>query len=125
MFGHCDTHYYLDLVTHQPFELDQFYLRKWVDSREMYFEELFRHCAIYLVHPYFRTLIPIHFIQCVYDYFNWFWIYVGITYNGDNNKGEARWDGCANVDLYKFEGATNFGHYVESFNINTNHWVAQ
>ncbi|XP_054267493.1 lysophospholipid acyltransferase 5-like isoform X1 [Macrosteles quadrilineatus] len=52
-------------------------------------------------------------------------IEIGLTYNGKDEKDKPKWDGCANVDLMKFEGATKFGHYVESFNINTNHWVAQ
>ncbi|XP_075232979.1 lysophosphatidylcholine acyltransferase 3 protein nessy isoform X2 [Lycorma delicatula] len=49
----------------------------------------------------------------------------GITYNGKDEKGNSKWDGLSNVDLKVFEGATVFNHYVESFNINTNHWVAQ
>lgn len=49
----------------------------------------------------------------------------GITYNGTDSDGSAKWDGCANVNLKVFEGATNFGHYIESFNINTNQWVFQ
>uniref|UniRef100_A0A1B6FRU6 Lysophospholipid acyltransferase 5 n=2 Tax=Cuerna arida TaxID=1464854 RepID=A0A1B6FRU6_9HEMI len=52
-------------------------------------------------------------------------IEVGLTYNGEDKNGKTKWDGCANVNLSKFEGATIFTHYIESFNINTNHWVAQ
>ena len=49
----------------------------------------------------------------------------GLTYNGVDSSGQSRWDGCANVKLRIFEGATKFGHYIASFNINTNNWVAQ
>ncbi|XP_066996783.2 lysophospholipid acyltransferase 5 isoform X1 [Anabrus simplex] len=52
-------------------------------------------------------------------------ISTGLTYNGKSKEGEALWDGCANVKLRVFEGASKFGHYITSFNINTNHWVAQ
>lgn len=36
-----------------------------------------------------------------------------------------KWDGLANVDLWRLESSTEFNHYIQSFNINTNHWVAQ
>jgi len=49
----------------------------------------------------------------------------GLTYNGKNPDGSARWDGCANVKLRRFETATQFNHYILSFNINTNHWCAE
>lgn len=49
----------------------------------------------------------------------------GLTYNGTDQKGNIRWDGCANVKLRVYEGATKFGHLIASFNINTNNWVAQ
>ncbi|KAJ4440233.1 hypothetical protein ANN_08372 [Periplaneta americana] len=52
-------------------------------------------------------------------------IIAGLTYNGKDSSGRTRWDGCANVKLRVFEGATKFGHFIASFNINTNHWVAQ
>jgi lysophospholipid acyltransferase 5 len=52
-------------------------------------------------------------------------IMAGLTYNGKDSAGKHQWDGCANVKLKVFEGATKFGHYIASFNINTNHWVAQ
>ncbi|GFG41009.1 hypothetical protein Cfor_12605 [Coptotermes formosanus] len=51
-------------------------------------------------------------------------IIAGLTYNGKDSSGKHQWDGCANVKLQVFEGATKFGHYIASFNINTNHWVA-
>nr|CAD7202608.1 unnamed protein product [Timema douglasi] len=49
----------------------------------------------------------------------------GLTYNGKTPDGQIKWDGCANVKLRVFEGATKFGHFIASFNINTNNWVSQ
>lgn len=49
----------------------------------------------------------------------------GLTYNGEDETGKSLWNGCANVSLSVFEGATKFTHYVDSFNINTNHWVLE
>lgn len=49
----------------------------------------------------------------------------GITYNGKNGQGKNQWNGCANVKLRVFENATRFGHLIQSFNINTNAWVAE
>ncbi|XP_012263118.2 lysophospholipid acyltransferase 5 [Athalia rosae] len=49
----------------------------------------------------------------------------GITYNGKDKNGVQQWDGCANVKLLLFENATQFNHYIMSFNINTNHWCAE
>ncbi|XP_012278101.1 lysophospholipid acyltransferase 5 [Orussus abietinus] len=52
-------------------------------------------------------------------------IVFGITYNGKDDQGHPRWDGCSNVHLLTFENATKFNHYIESFNTNTNHWCAE
>ncbi|XP_014228355.1 lysophospholipid acyltransferase 5 [Trichogramma pretiosum] len=50
----------------------------------------------------------------------------GLAYNGrDEKTGRDKWDGLANVDLLTFENATEFNHYILSFNINTNHWCAE
>ncbi|XP_014206756.1 lysophospholipid acyltransferase 5 [Copidosoma floridanum] len=49
----------------------------------------------------------------------------GLTYNGKDNNGKDKWDGCANVELITFENATEFNHYILSFNVNTNHWAAE
>lgn len=49
----------------------------------------------------------------------------GLTYNGKDSAGVDKWDGCSNVKISVFETATRMNHYIESFNINTNHWVAQ
>ncbi|XP_058792721.1 lysophospholipid acyltransferase 5 [Phymastichus coffea] len=52
-------------------------------------------------------------------------IVFGLTYNGKDKDGTVRWDGLANVNLLLFENATEFNHYILSFNINTNHWCAE
>ncbi|KAJ8687717.1 hypothetical protein QAD02_023511 [Eretmocerus hayati] len=49
----------------------------------------------------------------------------GLTYNGKDEKGVDKWNGCANVNLITFENATEFNHYIMSFNINTNHWCLE
>ena len=49
----------------------------------------------------------------------------GLTFNGKDEKGNLLWNGCANVKLRVFENATRFGHLINSFNINTNSWVAE
>lgn len=50
---------------------------------------------------------------------------LGLSYNGLDENRVVQWDGLANVDLWRLETATEFNHYIQSFNINTNHWVAQ
>lgn len=55
-------------------------------------------------------------------------IITGLTYNGKippEKKDTPKWDGGANVLLGVFEGASRFGHFITSFNTNTNQWVAQ
>ncbi|XP_076651725.1 lysophosphatidylcholine acyltransferase 3 protein nessy isoform X2 [Halictus rubicundus] len=49
----------------------------------------------------------------------------GLTYTGKNEKGEFQWNGCENVNLYTFETANRFNHYIMSFNTNTNNWCAE
>lgn len=49
----------------------------------------------------------------------------GLTYNGKDKDGKDQWNGCANVNLITFENATEFNHYILSFNINTNHWCLE
>ncbi|CAB3362394.1 Hypothetical predicted protein [Cloeon dipterum] len=49
----------------------------------------------------------------------------GLTYNGEDENGKVRWNGCANVRLRVYEGAVKFGHLIDSFNTNTNNWVLQ
>lgn len=48
----------------------------------------------------------------------------GLSFNGVLENGFVDWKGCANVKVGRLETATKFGHIIESFNINTNHWVA-
>ncbi|KAH0547447.1 lysophospholipid acyltransferase 5 [Cotesia glomerata] len=49
----------------------------------------------------------------------------GISYNGKDENGSIKWDGCKNVDLKRFENATEFSHYIQSFNMNTNEWCGE
>ncbi|CAL7949229.1 unnamed protein product [Xylocopa violacea] len=49
----------------------------------------------------------------------------GLTYNGEDEKGQPLWNGCENVKLLQFEMATKFNDYIMSFNINTNTWSAE
>lgn len=50
----------------------------------------------------------------------------GLTYNGNNNpEKKAEWNALENIKVYLFETATEFDHYVQSFNVNTNKWVAR
>uniref|UniRef100_A0A1B0AI88 Lysophospholipid acyltransferase 5 n=1 Tax=Glossina pallidipes TaxID=7398 RepID=A0A1B0AI88_GLOPL len=50
---------------------------------------------------------------------------LGFTYNGDTLNGKPDWYGCSNVKLLHLETGTCMQHYVQSFNVNTNLWVAQ
>lgn len=52
----------------------------------------------------------------------------GLTYI-DAKPGDREYDpdelsGCTNIKVGVFENTSKFGHYVESFNVQTNHWVA-
>ncbi|KAL4717588.1 hypothetical protein ACJJTC_000737 [Scirpophaga incertulas] len=52
----------------------------------------------------------------------------GLSYNGDmksEDKKTSLWDGCTNIKLWRFESATKFQHYIDSFNCNTNHFAAE
>ncbi|XP_023941536.2 lysophospholipid acyltransferase 5 [Bicyclus anynana] len=54
----------------------------------------------------------------------------GLSFNGYENyhpgdSVKAKWDGCSNIKLMRFEGATKFQHYIDSFNCNTNHFAAE
>jgi len=48
----------------------------------------------------------------------------GLAFNGVKDGGFVDWKGCANVKVGRLEGSRKFGHVIESFNINTNNWVA-
>lgn len=50
--------------------------------------------------------------------------FLGFTYNGKATDGSDDWYGCSNVKLYLLETGNTMEHYVKSFNVNTNHWVA-
>lgn len=49
----------------------------------------------------------------------------GLTFNGVDEKGNADWTGCSNIKLLVFENTKRFQHYIDSFNVQTNHWVAE
>ncbi|XP_048005039.1 lysophospholipid acyltransferase 5 [Leguminivora glycinivorella] len=54
----------------------------------------------------------------------------GLSYNGvapapAGGAPTPRWDGCSNIKLLRFEFATKFQHYIDSFNCNTNHFAAE
>ncbi|XP_045531392.1 lysophospholipid acyltransferase 5 [Pieris brassicae] len=52
----------------------------------------------------------------------------GLSYNGNEVTKDgmvAKWDGCNNIKLMLFEGATKFQHYIDSFNCNTNFFAAE
>ncbi|XP_072376200.1 lysophospholipid acyltransferase 5 isoform X2 [Diabrotica undecimpunctata] len=51
-------------------------------------------------------------------------ILFGIAYNGKDEKGHLKWDGVENIKLNIFENTTEFNHYIKSFNVNTNNWIA-
>ncbi|XP_045468729.1 lysophospholipid acyltransferase 5 isoform X2 [Harmonia axyridis] len=51
-------------------------------------------------------------------------ILFGITYNGIDENGKKEWNGLQNIKLSLIENTKEFGDYIKSFNINTNHWVA-
>lgn len=52
----------------------------------------------------------------------------GLTFKGfkdADTKQVEDWSACANIDVRLFEMATEFNHYIQSFNINTNRWAAR
>ncbi|XP_066469990.1 lysophospholipid acyltransferase 5 isoform X2 [Tiliqua scincoides] len=52
-------------------------------------------------------------------------ILVGLGYNGKDEKGNPKWDACANMKVWLFETTPYFTGTIASFNINTNAWVAR
>lgn len=52
-------------------------------------------------------------------------MYIGFTYNGNDELGNPDWSGCSNVKLKLLETGNTMQHYVQSFNVNTNQWVGQ
>jgi len=49
----------------------------------------------------------------------------GLTFNGVNEQGVADWTGCSNIKVLVFENTKRFQHYIDSFNVQTNHWIAE
>ncbi|KAH8408074.1 hypothetical protein KR222_008826, partial [Zaprionus bogoriensis] len=49
---------------------------------------------------------------------------IGFTYKGSDAEGKPDWSGCSNVKLKLLESGNTMQHYVQSFNVNTNQWVA-
>ncbi|XP_045784166.1 lysophospholipid acyltransferase 5 [Maniola jurtina] len=52
----------------------------------------------------------------------------GLSYNGvmmTVSGAVSKWDGCSNIKLMRFECATKFQHYIDSFNCNTNNFAAK
>ncbi|CAD7094133.1 unnamed protein product [Hermetia illucens] len=49
----------------------------------------------------------------------------GLSFVGIKEDGSEDWSACSNIKLEMFEKASKLGHYVLSFNVNTNHWVAE
>lgn len=49
--------------------------------------------------------------------------FLGLTHNGYDDKGQILWNGVENVKISVLENTTQFNHYIQSFNVNTNHWV--
>lgn len=52
-------------------------------------------------------------------------LFTGITFNGVDSDGKADWSGCSNIKLLVFENTKRFQHYIDSFNVQTNHWIAE
>ncbi|XP_037075411.1 lysophospholipid acyltransferase 5-like [Pollicipes pollicipes] len=52
-------------------------------------------------------------------------IMLGLTYNGQDSKGNHLWDRLANVRIRVYENAIKFQDYVPGFNVNTNVWVSK
>ncbi|XP_041961891.1 lysophospholipid acyltransferase 5 [Alosa sapidissima] len=52
-------------------------------------------------------------------------ILVGLGYNGRDQDGEHQWNACANMKMWVYETTPLFTGTINSFNINTNAWVAR
>ncbi|CAG5121954.1 unnamed protein product, partial [Candidula unifasciata] len=51
-------------------------------------------------------------------------ILTGMSYNGVDEKGQAKWDGCTNIKVWQLETGESFSDFIQSFNVNTNQWMA-
>ncbi|KAI5620444.1 lysophospholipid acyltransferase 5, partial [Silurus asotus] len=49
----------------------------------------------------------------------------GLGYSGHGDDGQPKWDACANMRVWLFETTPLFTGTINSFNINTNAWVAR
>ncbi|KJH48156.1 MBOAT family protein [Dictyocaulus viviparus] len=47
----------------------------------------------------------------------------GLGYNGTDDRGEDRWDGVRDIDVWKWETGHDFTSCIQSFNRGTNAWV--
>jgi len=52
-------------------------------------------------------------------------ILTGLTYNGKDENGNELWDGCANIHIRQYESASSCHELIQSFNVNTNKWMAK
>lgn len=73
---------------------------------------------------FLKYLNQIWYISSSISPFNTFLLAPGLAFNGRDTDG-MRWDGCRNVKILLWEGSNQFSHLIESFNTNTNAWVAQ
>jgi hypothetical protein len=48
----------------------------------------------------------------------------GISYGGVDREGRVDWQALANVHIIKFETCLTLEGVINSFNLNTNRWVA-
>lgn len=70
-------------------------------------------------------VIKIKYAFLIIELFNQsFFPLPGLTFAGIKN-GKADWSGCENIKLIIFENAEKFQNYIDSFNVNTNHWLAE
>lgn len=51
-------------------------------------------------------------------------ILTGISYGGEDQQGRVEWHALANVHIIKFETSITLEGVINSFNLNTNKWVA-
>ncbi|CAG0922016.1 unnamed protein product [Notodromas monacha] len=51
-------------------------------------------------------------------------MFSGLSFNGQDESGNPKWDGCRNIHVVKYETATEFQQMIHCFNTNTNSWVS-
>ncbi|KAL8578254.1 hypothetical protein ACOMHN_005645 [Nucella lapillus] len=52
-------------------------------------------------------------------------IYCGLSYNDVDTSDVPQWDACTNVRIRHLESASTLQHIIQSFNCNTNLWMAK